>query len=443
MPLGWMNMRLSPREAVTRYRAPAKLLIVGVLGIVCEMAVFPAESQAVSDNPQPVTASAIQDIADREFGGAQQAGGSAVVTVVKDGQILFMKGYGLAKPKTGVPVDPESTLYRIGSVSKLFTAITTLRLIERGVIDPKADINIYLAKAGVRIDDRFSEPVTMNDLLSLRAGRFDWTYSYYYPVHDDENARMPAGEISRRLWRTAEPGDVAAYDNNGVGLIGLVAQSASGILYRDLVRTNVLEPLGMSRSVAGIPRSRVPDMPGCDDSNPVTAYRTCPYDLITENMRPSGGMTVTAADMGKFMIALLAKGQTATSPMLAPATWNRFVDFGPSKLDPRLPTWGQIIYETYLGNRHAYGHDGGVGQFTTLMRLYPDSRIGIFVCVQRGLDWQHPPHIPKSLSEFLEDAPQSPPRSVRSSKPRRTLNSNSYAPLSPRGARSRAEPALR
>ena len=398
-------MCLTCRTAATRFTAPTKPLLLGLLGLFCAAAPFPGNAQSVADSPHPITPAAIQELADRQFDGAQQAGGSAVVTVVKDGQIIFMKGYGLANPKTGAPVDPESTLYRIGSVSKLFTAITALQLVDRGVIDPNADVNIYLAKAGVRIHDRFSEPVTMKDLLSLRAGRFDWTYSYYYPVHDDDNSREPADEISRRLWRTAKPGDVAAYDNNGVGLIGFIAESASGVPFRQLVRTSILDPLGMTRSVAGVPRNRVPDMPGCSDSDPATAYRSCPYDLITENLRPSGGMTATAADMGKFMLALLSKGQAANFSLLAPATWNRFVDFGPDKLDPRLPTWGQIIYETYRGNRHAYGHDGGVGQFSTQLRLYPESNIGVFVCVQRGLDWQHPPHFPKSLSELFQNSP--------------------------------------
>jgi CubicO group peptidase (beta-lactamase class C family) len=178
------------RTAATRFTAPTMPLLLGLLGLFCSAAASPGNAQSVADSPHPVTPAAIQELADRQFGGAQQAGGSAVVTVVKDGQIIFMKGYGFANPKTGAPVDPESTLYRIGSVSKLFTAITALQLVDRGVIDPNADVNIYLAKAGVRINDRFSEPVTMKELLSLRAGRFDWTYSYYYPVHDDDNSRV-------------------------------------------------------------------------------------------------------------------------------------------------------------------------------------------------------------------------------------------------------------
>lgn len=191
---------------------------------------------------RPLTAEAVLEMADRQFGMAQQAGGAAVVTVVKGAQVLFMKGYGLANPKAGIPVDPTTTLFRIGSTTKVFTAIAALQLIEQGVIDPDANVNTYLSRVGVRIDDRFTEPVTMRDLLALQAGRFDWTYSYYYPLHDDATARLPPDEISRRLWRTARPGDVPAYDNNGLGLVGFVAEAAAGQSYRDLVRTGVFEP---------------------------------------------------------------------------------------------------------------------------------------------------------------------------------------------------------
>jgi CubicO group peptidase (beta-lactamase class C family) len=170
-----------------------------------------------AEDPQPPTQESVISMADGYFGMATEAGGTAVVAVVKDGQILAMKGYGLDKPHSNKPVDPSVTLYRIGSVSKLFTVISTMQLIEKGIIDPNADVNTYLNKTGVKIDDRFPEPVTIRDLLHLRAGRFDWTYSYYYPLHDDDNLKIPPDEISRRLWRTARPGDVAAYDNKVLG----------------------------------------------------------------------------------------------------------------------------------------------------------------------------------------------------------------------------------
>ncbi len=336
---------------------------------------------------QELTAEAAEALADQHFRIALEVGGAAVVTVVKDGEVLWSGGYGLANPQTGRLVDPEMTLFRIGSVTKVFTSIVALQLIEGGVIDPLTNVNTYLANVGVEIDDRFDDPVTMADLLSLHAGRFEWTYDYYYPVFDDEEAGVPAEELSRRLWRTKEPGGVSAYDNNGVGLIGYIAAAATGKSYRDLVREGIFEPLGMTHSVAGVPRDRVPDMVGCHDENPETAYQSCPYSLIVAALRPSGGMTVTGGDMGRFMLALLAGGHLGDTHILSPRAFVEFTDFASNKIDPRLPAFGRLIYESYLGGRRAIGHDGGVGEFQATMRLYSESAVGIFVAVQTGLDW--------------------------------------------------------
>ncbi len=234
---------------------PPRPLLAGLLALA-------APAALAAQEPRPLTSPAAEAVADRYFSVAREAGGAAVVAVVKDGQILFSKGYGLANPKAGTQVDPATTLFRIGSVTKVFTAIAALQLIDRGVIDPAVDVNRYLASIGVRIADEYAEPVTIRDLLVVRAGRFDWTYSYYYPLHDDDHLRLPPDEVGRRFWRTAPPGDVQAYDNNGLGLVGLVSEAAAGKSYRDLVRTGILEPLGMTRSVVGVPKSRAPEMAG-------------------------------------------------------------------------------------------------------------------------------------------------------------------------------------
>jgi CubicO group peptidase (beta-lactamase class C family) len=377
------------------------------LALCAALSLWQVQTCAAED-PQPLTQESVTSLADRYFGMAAEAGGTAVIAVVKDGQVVALKGYGLDKPHANKPVDPTTTLYRIGSVSKLFTAISTMQLIEKGVIDPTTDVNRYLGNTGVRIDDRFPEPVTMRDLLRLRAGRFDWTYSYYYPLFDDDNLRSPPDEIGRRLWRSGPPGDVAAYDNNGVGLIGEVDSAAAGVSFRDLVRNNIFDPLGMTHSVVGLPKDRVPEMPLCEDTNVATAWRSCPYHLLAEHLRPSGDVTVTAQDMTRFMTMLLNKGELNGQRILSPESWNEFVDFSSNKLDPRLPTWGRIIYETFNGGRYAYGHDGGVGKFRTILRVYPLSGIALFISQQTGVEWGGGMPLPNSLSELFSIKPDKP-----------------------------------
>jgi CubicO group peptidase (beta-lactamase class C family) len=114
---------------------------LAVVLFICELTA-PLSAQDL----RQLTPQAAGEVADRHFNKATEAGGATVVTVVKGRDLVFMKGYGLANPKARTAVDPASTLFRIGSITKLFTAIAALRLIERGVIDPDKDVNTYLSK---------------------------------------------------------------------------------------------------------------------------------------------------------------------------------------------------------------------------------------------------------------------------------------------------------
>jgi CubicO group peptidase (beta-lactamase class C family) len=91
----------------------------------------------------------------------------AAVSVVKDGKLLFAKGYGSADLKNGIPVDPERTTFRIGSITKLFTWTAVMQLAEQGKLDLDADINTYL---DFRIPDTYPQPITLKDLMTHTAG---------------------------------------------------------------------------------------------------------------------------------------------------------------------------------------------------------------------------------------------------------------------------------
>jgi CubicO group peptidase (beta-lactamase class C family) len=92
----------------------------------------------------------------------------AVVVVVKDGHILAQKGYGLADVAAGESVDPEHTLFRIASVTKLFTATAVLQLAEQGKVQLGVDAQVYLPD--VRLPRTFARPVTVADLLTHTSG---------------------------------------------------------------------------------------------------------------------------------------------------------------------------------------------------------------------------------------------------------------------------------
>lgn len=145
----------------------------------------------------------VEAFADAHFEEAMAASGipGAVVAVVRDGETVLLKGYGTSDVESGAPVDPERTLYRLGSITKPLLAIATLRLVERGLLDLDTDVNAYLKD--VSVPAAYGEPVTLRHLLSHTAG-FDADLSFSeVPVGTDH--RMSAEEIERRLQRVRPP----------------------------------------------------------------------------------------------------------------------------------------------------------------------------------------------------------------------------------------------
>ncbi|MET0272315.1 MAG: serine hydrolase domain-containing protein, partial [Phenylobacterium sp.] len=162
----------------------------------------------------------------------------AVVVLVKDGQVLTEKGYGFADVKTRRPVDPQTTLFRPGSVSKLFTWTAVMQQVEAGKIDLDADVNQYL---DFKIPPRDGKPVTMRQLMTHTAG-FAETIKHLFPATEKEV--IPLGKFLA-LWtpnRIFPPGEVPAYSNYGASLAGYIVQRVSGEPFADYVAKHIFAP---------------------------------------------------------------------------------------------------------------------------------------------------------------------------------------------------------
>ena len=173
----------------------------------------------------------------------------AAVAVVKDGQVLVTKGYGYADVENGIPVDPQETMFYIGSVGKFFTWTAVMQLVEQGKLDLDADINTYL---DFRIPDTYPQPITLKHLLTHTPGFEDRFF---------ENLSLDAADVlPEREWlmthmpaRVRPPGDVAAYSNYGTQLAGYIGARAAGQSYMAYIQEHILDPLGMERSTAYSP----------------------------------------------------------------------------------------------------------------------------------------------------------------------------------------------
>src|SRR4028118_204305 len=127
----------------------------------------------------------------------------AVVSVVKDGKIIFTKGYGVADIEKKTPVVPDQTIFRIGSITKVFTALAAVQQADRKKIKLTDDVNKYLT--GAKVPNTFPQPITFHDLLTHSSGLDEISPGRHTK---DENKVIPLGEfLKTRIVRRAPPGD--------------------------------------------------------------------------------------------------------------------------------------------------------------------------------------------------------------------------------------------
>lgn len=296
----------------------------------------------------------------------------AVVVVVKDGQVLLQKGYGYADVRKKEPVDPERTLFRPGSVSKLFTWTAVMQQVEQGKLDLDADVNQYIdfeippGPAG--------EPVRLRDVMTHTPG-FEEAVK---ELIADDPARLVSIEESVKRWvpeRIYEAGTMPAYSNYATALAGYMVERVSGQSFDDYIDQNIFAPLGMTRSSfrQPLPEALLADMSqgyksGSDEPQP--------YELIS--MAPAGSLASTAPDMARFMIAHLQNGSYGEQRILAEETAKQ-MHGTPLTIIPGLNRMLLGFYETNTNGRRSISHGGDTQWFHSYLHIFPDDNIGIYV----------------------------------------------------------------
>ncbi|WP_108804274.1 serine hydrolase [Aquimarina sp. Aq107] len=166
----------------------------------------------------------------------------AAFIIVKDGKTLLKKGYGYTSLGEGIRrVDPDSTIFRIGSVIKTFTSTALLQLIDKELIEINTDVNNYLTS--VKVPTTFMEPVTSAHLLNHSAGFDELTGRVVY----NEQASIPLKEFLKdRLVRVRRPGMISSYSSYGIALAGLLVEDISGLKLDQYMKKHIWEPLGMN-----------------------------------------------------------------------------------------------------------------------------------------------------------------------------------------------------
>jgi len=246
-----------------------------------------AASTLTADDLEGFVGSVVRDQLTR-----QQISG-AVVVIVKDGAVLLSQGYGLADVDKRIPMAPDATLVRPGSISKLFTAIAVMQLVEQGKLDLDRDVNDYL-EFKVPIP-RGGVPVTLRMLLAHRAG-FEM---HLKDLFGAGNRPEPLGSwLQHSMPRRLFPGgDVPAYSNYGYGLAGYIVKRIAGVRFEDYAAANILRPLRMEHSTFEQP---VPARLASAVSRayPRSTRRAIPY-FETVVPAPAGGLSATGSEIGR------------------------------------------------------------------------------------------------------------------------------------------------
>ena len=292
------------------------------------------------------------------------------LVVVKDGQILFEKGYGDADVRTERAMDPGLTLIRPGSTSKLFTWTAVMQLVEQGKLDLDRDINDYL---DFKVNSSFSKPITMRNLMTHRAGFEEGIKSIL--TYDPKQFITTEDYLKNHRRPTLfPPGEVPAYSNYGAALAGYIVQRVSGEPFESYVERHIYAPLGMTRSTFQQP---APDQFKADLSQGYMTASEPPLSFELIATGPAGGMSTTADDMAKFMIAYLQEGRYQENRILKPETVRQMFEPAVHQIDD-LNVMALGFFEENRNGHRVRGHGGDTIVFHTDLDLFVEDGVGIF-----------------------------------------------------------------
>jgi CubicO group peptidase (beta-lactamase class C family) len=296
----------------------------------------------------------------------------AVIAVVKDGKLLFAKGYGYSDVAKKAPVSPETTLFRPGSISKLFTWTAVMQQVELGKLDLDRDVNDYL---DFKIPPAFGKPITLRNIMTHTTG-FEETAKNLF-VDSAEELR-PTGEYLRVHLpaRIFPPGATPAYSNYATTMAAYIVERVSGQDFNDYVEQHIFKPLNMTHATF---RQPLPDALKPDMSNGYILGSGEPKHFEFVQVAPAGSLSASAVDMTHFMIAHLQNGKYGDAQILKPET---AIQMHARQQGVWLPSMNAMclgFYEQWLDGHRSIGHGGDTVSFHSNLHLILDANVGLFV----------------------------------------------------------------
>ncbi len=295
----------------------------------------------------------------------------AVVAVVKDGKVLFEKGYGYSDVAKKTPVSPQTTLFRPGSISKLFTWTAVMQQVQEGKLDLNRDVNDYL---DFRIPPTYPKPITLRDLMTHTPGFEESIKGLFVPSGKemDPLGKYLAVHLPERVF---PPATVPAYSNYGATLAGYIVQRVSGQPFDQYVQQHIFQPLEMPHSTftQPLPPNSKPLM---SKGYQLASQPPKPFEMV--QAYPAGSLASSADDITHFMIAHLQDGRYGDTTILQPQTAQlmharAFVNV------PDMNAMALGFYEESRNGHRIIGHGGDTNWFHSDLHLILDANVGFFV----------------------------------------------------------------
>lgn len=297
----------------------------------------------------------------------------AAISIVKDGKIIFTKGYGVGDVEKKNPVVPDKTIFRIGSITKVFSALAVVQLADKGKINLDDDVNKYLR--GMQVPAAFSRPITFADLLTHTSGLDEIS-----PGRRTSNEAevIPLDTfLKTRIVRQFPPGEVISYSTYNPALAALIVEQITGTPFRTYLQTNVFAPLKMGRtSITAIRKEYQQDLAtGYEYQD--GKYQKLPFQWF--HTYPASDINSTATDMARFMIAHLQYGTLDGQRILSEKS-ARLMQQTHFRNHPKIPGWAYGFQEFTQNNLRFIEHGGSMDDgYSAMLTLVPEKSFGIFV----------------------------------------------------------------
>jgi CubicO group peptidase (beta-lactamase class C family) len=297
----------------------------------------------------------------------------AAFVFVKNNEVFFKKGYGFANLERQQRVSPDSTIFRIGSISKVFTADAVIQLADQGKINLHTDVNQYLKR--VKVPKSFVEPVTAAHLISHTAGFDEIRPGTQAP---DRESVLPLDDfLSSRLVRLWRPGQIPMYSTYGITLAGALIEDVSGLPFEGYLTKNIWQPLGMKRTNITVPPSLVDDHAiGYEYVKDTGTHQPQKWEWY--HTTPASSINSTAADMAIWMIAHLQNGRYGKVRIMSEQA-ARDMHRRQATGHPKTHGLAYGFAEEMYGDLRMLEHGGNMAGFSSLVVLIPELNAGFFL----------------------------------------------------------------